>query len=193
MNKGIIGKGDNMSEKNKKWLYPLLEMIAVIAITIGIFKFVVIPVRIDGISMENTLHDQSIAMINAIGVSEENIHRFDVVVIYSEALKEKIIKRVIGMPGDTVEFKDDILYINNQQMNQDFLDQDFVDESKITYNAQNFTDDFKVTVSDEEYFVMGDNRLRSTDSRDLGTFRINDIIGVKGLVIFPFDEIQWIQ
>ncbi|WP_049945505.1 signal peptidase I [Candidatus Stoquefichus massiliensis] len=182
-----------MSEKNKKWLYPLLEMIAVIAITIGIFKFVVIPVRIDGISMENTLHDQSIAMINAIGVSEENIHRFDVVVIYSEALKEKIIKRVIGMPGDTVEFKDDILYINNQQMNQDFLDQDFVDESKITYNAQNFTDDFKVTVSDEEYFVMGDNRLRSTDSRDLGTFRINDIIGVKGLVIFPFDEIQWIQ
>ena len=193
MNKGIIGKGDNMSEKNKKWLYPLLEMIAVIAITIGIFKFVVIPVRIDGISMENTLHDQSIAMINAIGVSEENIHRFDVVGIYSEALKEKIIKRVIGMPGDTVEFKDDILYINNQQMNQDFLDQDFVDESKITYNAQNFTDDFKVTVSDEEYFVMGDNRLRSTDSRDLGTFRINDIIGVKGLVIFPFDEIQWIQ
>lgn len=182
-----------MNEKNKKWLYPLIEMIAVIAITIGIFKFVVIPVRIDGISMENTLHDQSIAMINAIGVNEENIHRFDIVVIYSEALKEKIIKRVIGMPGDTVEFKDDILYINNQQMNQDFLDYNFVEESKITYNTQNFTDDFKVTVGDEEYFVMGDNRLRSTDSRDLGTFRITDIIGVKGLVVFPFDEIQWIQ
>lgn len=190
---GIIEKGDNMSEKNKKWLYSLLEMLAVIVITIGIFKFVVIPVRIDGISMENTLHDKSIAMINAIGVKEENIHRFDIVVIYSETLKEKIIKRVIGMPGDTIEFKDDILYVNNQETPQDFLDKDFVEESKITYNAKNFTDDFKVTVSEGEYFVMGDNRLRSTDSRDLGAFTIDDIIGMKGLVIFPFDDVQWIK
>jgi signal peptidase I len=190
---GIIEKGDNMSEKNKKWLYSLLEMLAVIVITIGIFKFVVIPVRIDGISMENTLHDKSIAMINAIGVKEENIHRFDIVVIYSETLKEKIIKRVIGMPGDTIEFKDDILYVNNQETPQDFLDKDFVEESKITYNAKNFTDDFKVTVNEGEYFVMGDNRLRSTDSRDLGAFTIDDIIGMKGLVIFPFDDVQWIK
>ncbi|WP_050635432.1 signal peptidase I [Candidatus Stoquefichus sp. SB1] len=182
-----------MSEKNKKWLYSLLEMLAVIVITIGIFKFVVIPVRIDGISMENTLHDKSIAMINAIGVKEENIHRFDIVVIYSETLKEKIIKRVIGMPGDTIEFKDDILYVNNQETPQDFLDKDFVEESKITYNAKNFTDDFKVTVNEGEYFVMGDNRLRSTDSRDLGAFTIDDIIGMKGLVIFPFDDVQWIK
>ena len=190
---GIIEKGDNMSEKNKKWLYSLLEMLAVIVITIGIFKFVVIPVRIDGISMENTLHDKSIAMINAIGAKEENIHRFDIVVIYSETLKEKIIKRVIGMPGDTIEFKDDILYVNNQETPQDFLDKDFVEESKITYNAKNFTDDFKVTVNEGEYFVMGDNRLRSTDSRDLGAFTIDDIIGMKGLVIFPFDDVQWIK
>ncbi len=190
---GIIEKGDNMSEKNKKWLYSLLEMLAVIVITIGIFKFVVIPVRIDGISMENTLHDKSIAMINAIGVKEENIHRFDIVVIYSETLKEKIIKRVIGMPGDTIEFKDDILYVNNQETPQDFLDKDFVEESKITYNAKNFTDDFKVTVNEGEYFVMGDNRLRSTDSRDLGAFTIDDIIGMKGLVIFPFNDVQWIK
>lgn len=171
----------------------ITEMLAVIVITIGIFKFVVIPVRIDAISMENTLHDKSIAMINAIGVKEENIHRFDIVVIYSETLKEKIIKRVIGMPGDTIEFKDDILYVNNQETPQDFLDKDFVEESKITYNAKNFTDDFKVTVNEGEYFVMGDNRLRSTDSRDLGAFTIDDIIGMKGLVIFPFNDVQWIK
>ena len=56
-----------------------------------------------------------------------------------------------------------------------------------------FTEDFKVTLGNDEYFVMGDNRLRSTDSRDLGPFTIDDFIGMQGLVIFPFDSIQWIE
>lgn len=177
----------------KKYLFSAIEMALVIIITVCIFKFVVIPVRIDGSSMENTLHDQDIALINAIGVKEENIDRFDVVVIYSDVLDEKIIKRVIGLPGDTIEFKNDVLYINGVETTQDFLDSEFVEESKITYNAQNFTDDFKVTVEEGKFFVMGDNRLRSTDSRDLGTFAIDDIIGSKGAVIFPFSDIQWLD
>lgn len=182
-----------MDKQKKKWIASLLEMLGVIVLTVAIFKFVVIPVRIDGISMENTLHDQSVAMINAIGVSEDNIHRFDIVVLYSDKLDEKIIKRVIGMPGDTVEFKQDELYINGEKINQDFLDSDFVEQSKITYNVSQFTDDFKVKVDEGKYFVMGDNRLRSTDSRELGAFTLDDIIGVKGLVIYPFNDIQWID
>lgn len=185
-------KGDNMKLK-KRYLYSIVEMIVVIVVTICVFKFVVIPVRIDGTSMENTLHDQSIALINGIGVKAENIKRFDIIVLYSEALDEKIIKRVIGLPGDTIEFKDDVLYVNNQVTPQDFLDMNFVNESKITYNVERFTDDFKVVVGEGEYFVMGDNRLRSTDSRELGTFTIDDIIGMKGLVIFPFDSVQWLE
>lgn len=185
-------KGDNMRKEKKELINSIIQIVLVVVITTCIFKFVVIPVRVKGASMENTVHDQSIALINAIGVKEENIERFDVLVLYSEALDEKIIKRVIGMPGDTIEFKDDILYINGKETTQDFLDAQFVAESKVTYNAKNFTDDFKVTVGAGHYFVMGDNRLRSTDSRELGTFTIEDIIGVEGLVIFPFDAIQWI-
>lgn len=180
-------------EKKKKMIYSILELVAVIVITTCIFKFVVVPVKIDGISMENTLHDQSIALINAIGVKEDNIHRFDIIVLYSQSLDEKIIKRVIGMPGDHIEFKDDILYINHQQVQQDFLDNDFVEMSKIKYNVDKFTDDFSVDVKDDEYFVMGDNRLRSTDSRELGGFGIDDVIGLKGMVIFPFNAIQMID
>ena len=101
-------KGDNMKLK-KRYLYSIIEMIVVIVVTICVFKFVVIPVRIDGTSMENTLHDQSIALINGIGIKAENIKRFDIIVLYSEALDEKIIKRVIGLPGDTIEFKDDFV------------------------------------------------------------------------------------
>lgn len=181
-----------MKEK-KKYIYSFIEMVAVIAITVGIFKFIVIPVKIDGISMENTLSDNSIALINAIGVKKENIHRFDIVVLYSEELDEKIIKRVIGMPGDTIEYKDDILYVNGAETEEKFLDKDFVSQSKITYNTNLFTDNFKATVGEDEYFVMGDNRLRSSDSRVLGCFKIKDIIGLKGVVIFPFSDIQWIE
>lgn len=143
--------------------------------------------------MENTLHDEDIALINAIGVKEENIQRFDVVVIYSDVLDEKIIKRVIGLPGETIEFKNDVLYVNGKEIKQDFLDEQFVKESKLNYNANYFTEDFKVKVGQGEFFVMGDNRLRSTDSRVLGTFKIDDIIGSKGAVIFPFSDIQWLN
>ena len=83
-------KGDNMKLK-KRYLYSIIEMIVVIVVTICVFKFVVIPVRIDGTSMENTLHDQSIALINGIGIKAENIKRFDIIVLYSEALDEKIM------------------------------------------------------------------------------------------------------
>ena len=76
---------------------------------------------------------------------------------------------------------------------QDFLDDDFVEKAKMTYNVDQFTDDFEVTLADGEYFVMGDNRLRSTDSRELGPFRLDDIVGMKGLVIYPFSDIQWID
>lgn len=186
-------QGDEKMKNKKKILYSIIEMIVVVAITVGVFKFVVIPVRIDGVSMENTLHDNSIALINAIGVKEENIQRFDIVVLYSEALQEKIIKRVIGLPGETIEFKDDILYVNDQVVEQSFLNPDFVNESKTTYNTDKFTEDFKAVVGEGEYFVMGDNRLRSQDSRGLGSFTIDDIIGMRGVVIFPFSSIQWID
>jgi len=180
-------------ENKKKYLFSIIEMVFVVVITICIFKFVVIPVRIDGSSMENTLYDQDIALINAIGVKEENIQRFDIVVIYSDILDEKIIKRVIGLPGDTIKFKNDVLYVNGVETAQDFLDPEFVEKSKITYNTDVFTEDFKVTVEEGKFFVMGDNRLRSTDSRDLGAFTIDDIIGTKGAVIFPFSDIQWLD
>ncbi|MEG0277177.1 MAG: signal peptidase I [Coprobacillus sp.] len=182
-----------MKTDKKKYLYSVVEMLIVVVVTVCVFKYIVIPVRIDGSSMENGLHHNNVALINAIGVSEDNIKRFDVVVAYCEALNEKIIKRVIGMPGDTVEFKDDTLYINGTMTSQDFLDNDFVSSSKVTYNAEKFTDDFKVVVSDNEYFLMGDNRLRSADSREFGGFTIDKILGIQGLVIYPLSDIQWLD
>ena len=122
-----------------------------------------------------------------------NIKRFDIAIIYSEELDEKIIKRVIGLPGETIRYQNDVLYVNNELVEQDFLDPEFVENSKKIYNTELFTDDFEVTLKNDEYFMMGDNRLRSTDSRELGPFVIEDIIGINGVVLFPFSNIQWMN
>lgn len=180
-------------KKWKKTIIAIIEMVVVAIITICVFRFVVIPVRIDGSSMASTLHDEDVALINAIGVNEKNMKRFDVVVAYSEELDEKIIKRVIGLPDETIEFRNDVLYIDGREVKQDFLDPYFVEQSCITYNTENFTEDFQTTLDEDEYFLMGDNRLASTDSRVLGSFSIDDILGSQGVVIYPFSHIQWLM
>ena len=97
-------------------------------------------------------------------------------------MDEKIIKRVIGLPGETIEFKNDVLYVNGKEIKQDFLDEQFVKESKLNYNANYFTEDFKVKVGQGEFFVMGDNRNNSIDSRMIGYIDFDD--EVVGRVFF---------
>ena len=177
-------KGDNMKLK-KRYLYSIIEMIVVIVVTICVFKFVVIPVRIDGTSMENTLHDQSIALINGIGIKAENIKRFDIIVLYSEALDEKIIKRVIGLPGETVEVKDGKVYIDGSEKP---LDDSFCNEVPIG--------DFgPYEVPKNCYFMMGDNRNNSLDSRYWKNhFVEKDAILAKAVFRYwPFSEIGKVE
>lgn len=182
-----------MSDKKKEIIKSIIELVVFAAIVLLVFKYIVVPVRIIGDSMENNLHDNNIAFINAIGSRNGNVDRFDVVVLYSEELDEKIIKRVIGLPGEHIVFKDDQLYVNDVLVEQDFLDEEFMEYSKKQYSNELFTDDFEVTVGSNEIFVLGDNRLGSTDSRVLGCFSFDDIIGKNGVVIFPFNNIQWLE
>lgn len=179
--------------KRKKWLMFVLECVLVIIIVFFLFRWAILSVKIEGISMENNLHDHSIALMNRLEVNVENIKRFDVVVLESDALHEKIIKRVIGLPKDTVEMKNDILYINGQRIEQNFLDSKFVEDSKKKYSSDYFTNNFKVTLGEDEFFVLGDNRLQSVDSRILGPFHFEDIKASRGLVIYPFSSIEVIE
>lgn len=176
----------------KKTVLSCAKVGLIFAATFFIFHYVIIPVKVDGASMENTLHDESYALINAIMVKPENIKRFDIVVAESKELDEKIIKRVIGLPGETIQYKDDVLYVNGEAIQEDFLDPQFVEQAKKKDNATLFTVDFQYTVPEGEYFLMGDNRLRSTDSRVLGPFPLEDIVGMNGIVVYPFDSIQWL-
>ena len=184
---------EKKKESIKSIIKSIVEMVICAALILVLFTYIVVPVRIQGSSMENNLHDGNIAFINAIGANGGNVERFDVVVLYSDALNEKVIKRVIGLPGEHIVYKDDQLYINGEYVDEFFLDDEFVEYSKNQYSVSLFTNDFEVTVGDNEIFVMGDNRLRSTDSRDLGCFSFDDIIGKKGIVLFPLSDIKWLD
>ncbi len=121
----------------------------------------------------------------------QSVNRYDVVIIYNEERGEYWVKRVIGLPGDTVESKKDILYINDKPVEQQFLDQSYVQSMQ---KEGQFTSDFeKVTLQEGEYWLMGDNRPRSEDSRIHGPFKESELVGKDVMILYPLDEMKYVQ
>lgn len=161
---------------NKIFRATLPYIIIVIAVAL-IRTFIVTPVQVEGMSMYSTLDDNEILLLKKY---DKNYQRFDIVVFNYNGTK--LIKRVIGLPGEAVAYKDNKLYINGEYMEEDFLKNhqetyDFTIE-EIGYD----------TIPNGYYFVMGDNRTNSTDSRIIGLVPEEDIEGTTSFAIFPFDK-----
>ncbi len=163
---------DIKNNKIKKLVLDYLPYLLVIIGVILIKKFVVAPIRVNGGSMMKTLRDGDIMLLNRLDYNFEEIKRFDIVVI--DDGKEFIIKRVVGLPGETITYTDNKLYIN-----------DSVVEDSFGYGT---TKDFKKKIPKGHYFVLGDNRENSMDSRHFGAFSEKEILGKAKLVLFPFDR-----
>lgn len=158
-----------MNKENKK---EAVTYLLIILFIILMRTYVVTPVRVSGSSMANTLKNGEILLLNKFEYRFSDIKRFDIVVV--KAHGERIIKRVIGLPGETLKYENGILYINDKMIEENYLDEvtkDFIYEGKIP---------------DECYFVMGDNRDDSLDSRYFGCFPKKDILGHASFVLFPF-------
>ena len=175
----------------KEKIKPLLPYIIIIVIVLFIKAFIITPIKVNGESMYPTLEEGDIMILNKTAYYFNEPKRFDIVVV--DMPNEYLIKRVIGLPGDNIVFKDDKLYINGTYYVEDYLDKDYIEEAKEKYNAKLFTEDFEITLDNDEIFVLGDNRLRSSDSRTLGTFKYSDIIGKKGIVIFPLKNMKFVE
>lgn len=161
-------------EKKGGVLKEIISLAIVIIIVLLIKQFVVTPVQINGDSMLPTLDDGDVMILNKISYKISGIKRFDMVVIDNN--DTLLIKRVIGLPGETISVKDNKLFVNGKEVEQKFLSKDEI------------TDDFETVVTDDCYFVLGDNRDISLDSRELGCFNINEIQGTTSLTIYPFNR-----
>jgi signal peptidase I len=154
--------------------------------------FIVKPIRVDGSSMYPTLQDKQIGFSNIISLKVGGANRFDVVIVYVPQQDEYLVKRVIGLPGETVSYRKDQLYINGFPMEETFFDQDYVAEVKSKIKG-NFTTDFAdFVLAEDEYFLMGDNRPFSSDSRRFGPFKLKHLISKDAYIIFPLDQIHFI-
>ncbi|WP_026906991.1 signal peptidase I [Paucisalibacillus globulus] len=181
---------ENIKNKNVifEWIKAFFIAI-VIAFIIRTFLFT--PVVVNGYSMEPTLQNKERMIVTKIGEPE----RFDIVVFHKSE-SEDYIKRVIGLPGDHIEYRDDTLYINGIP-----YDEPYLDELKEIIVDGSLTDSFTLQetpigsdiVPEGHLFVMGDNRRDSTDSRHLGAIPMEKIIGTTNIVYFPIKEIKIIS
>jgi len=165
---------ENSSIKNiiKGAIPYVIIVIAVILLR----TFIVTPVIVDGDSMNDTLKDGQILLLKKY---DKNFERFDIVVFQHE--DAKLVKRIIGLPGDHIKYEDGILYINGEIVEDNFasITRNF-DLQYLGYDK----------VPDGYYFVMGDNRTRSVDSRRIGLIKEENIDGITNFRIWPFGKVK---
>ncbi|CZQ81578.1 signal peptidase I [Trichococcus ilyis] len=165
------------------WDWAKAAFIALLLVVIVRF-YVFLPLRVDGDSMSPTLGQGNYILYETFS----DIDRFDVI-IFSNAEGETLIKRVIGLPGDSVSYKEDQLYLNGAPIDEPFLG------SEKQQGMEVFTSDFDLlsltgtgTVPEGSYFVLGDNRVRSRDSRIFGFVAQADVAGKAAMVYYPFED-----
>lgn len=167
-----------MKEKVVAFIKEISVYVIIILIIILLKMYVISPIRVNGTSMDPTLENGDIMILNKIGYRITKIKRFDIVVIkYKDEL---LIKRVIGLPGEKIKYVNNTLYVNGKKLDEEF-------DKTYTYNFS-LKEIGSTTVPDDSYFVLGDNREVSKDSRSIGFIDREDIVGKSSLTLFPFNR-----
>lgn len=176
-------------EKNELWEWTKALIIA-FALAAFIRYVLFTPIVVDGESMMPTLHSGDRMVVNKVSYKISDIHHSDIVVFHAPE-KRDYIKRVIGLPGDTIEYKNDVLYRNGKVIDEPYLQQ----FKKAIQDGGTLTEDFQLQdyvqkdrVPEGYVFVMGDNRRNSKDSRHIGLIPENKIIGKASIVFWPLDQ-----
>ncbi|MCZ0716792.1 signal peptidase I [Aerococcus kribbianus] len=180
----------------KRFFSEILSIVISIVIALGIFwvtkTYFFYQIEVDGDSMYPTMQDGERYILNVQG----DIDRFDIVVFPApDGSNAQYVKRVIGVPGDEIEYRDNQLYVNGQAVEEEYLN-----ALEAANPGQKVTPDFTLdeitgehTVPEGEYFVLGDNRPVSKDGRYFGFIDEETIDGTTNLRIWPFSKFGRIQ
>ncbi len=174
-----------MTERKKHGaLFHLLDValnvIVIIAIVTGIRTFLVSPFQVDGSSMSSTLENKEYIIINKLAFFIGNPIRGDIVVFHPPNEPSKYyVKRVIGMPGDTVILRDGYVYIKNASSSKEVkIDEPYLDERNLGKTFDHPAGSGRETtykVPEDHYFLLGDNRQGSLDSRSFADIDHNPL------------------
>ncbi|MCT2534503.1 signal peptidase I [Aquibacillus koreensis] len=185
-----------MTQKKNEWFDWIKALVVAGLLAFVIRMFVFAPIIVEGPSMLPTLEDEDHMIVNKFSYLLGDPDRFDIVVFHATSEKD-YIKRVIGLPGETVEVKDDTLFINGEKVEEKFLEE----KKKELANNQVYTFDFtledipgaSLTIPDDHILVLGDNRTNSTDSRLLGLISYDQLVGKTSFIYWPLDRIGIIK
>jgi len=193
-------EGDDFSkfsvkqQRTARVVYSLLSFVKIVCIgmVISLFLFIFVIQRNDvvGSSMESTFSDKDVLFVEPVTNFFKGYERGDVVTLDAAGLESyekenRLIKRIIGLPGETLKIENGYVYINGQKIEEPYLD-----EGVLTL-APTATGNMEITLGDNEYFCMGDNRSGSLDSRYLGPFVKDRIKGHVLVRVFPTDRFQF--
>ncbi len=156
-------------------------VLVVLIITLVISKYVIYRVQVQNVSMQKTLHAGDILLANRLTYSIRDPERFDVIIFRIKGEKEDFIKRVIGLPGEYIQIKEGVIYINDTPIE----DYPAVDAPEYAGDAQD-----RIYLGEGEYFVLGDNRKESIDSRyaQIGLIRSDQIVAHAVLRYWPLSK-----
>ena len=191
-------KDKEESEKEKSALYMFFDTIKFVAIglLIGILLVVFVVQRNDvyGSSMEPTLHTGDAVFVEMISVYTGNFSRGDIITIDAKGMdgyahEENLIKRIVGLPGETIKIADGQVYINGELLDES----DYLPAGTMTYvgaegQARGYDE---ITLGPDEYYCMGDNRGGSNDSRRMGPFKKSQIDAKVLMRIYPFNKMKF--
>lgn len=172
----------------KEFLKDTLGLVLTAVAVLLVIIYVVSVQQIVGPSMDPTLKDGDIMILNKLNYKLFDVKRFDIVALKYDGSKY-LVKRIVGLPGEKIEYIDNVLYIDGKGYKEKFLDNTVITEN---FSLTELGYD---TIPEDMYLVLGDNRTNSDDSRNpkIGLVKKDDILGKTSIRIFPFNKFGFVS
>lgn len=170
----------------REFIIDSSKMIITIVAVLVFIMYIATLQQIVGSSMSPTFESQEIVILNKFHYLLFDIKRFDIISFEYDSTKY-LIKRVIGLPGDKIEYKDNVLYVNGEKIEEEFLSEDIKTEN-FTLASLGYEE-----IPKDMYLVLGDNREDSLDSREIGLIQKKEILGKVNLRIWPIFKIRYVK